>query len=93
MSVALHEHRHCLACWLRLQLTTVSTCWAGSQVWTTGKFCRDFFNRSGELRHIKKLRFWELEAVLADKYKLPAHEVGAVTCMTPPASNTQHHLV
>ena len=46
-----------------------------SQVWTTGKYSREFFNRSGELRHIKKLRFWDLEGVLLDKYKLPAQEV------------------
>jgi hypothetical protein len=44
-------------------------------VWSTGKYCRDFFNRSGELRHIKKLRFWDLEGVLQEKYKLPALEV------------------
>ncbi len=44
-------------------------------MWSTGKYCREFFNRSGELRHIKKLRFWDLEGVLVDKYKLPAQEV------------------
>jgi serine/threonine-protein kinase SRPK3 len=47
------------------------------QAWSTGKYCREFFNRSGELRHIKKLRFWDLEGVLVDKYKLPPHEVRA----------------
>jgi hypothetical protein len=46
-------------------------------VWSTGKYCREFFNRSGELRHIKKLRFWDLEGVLQEKYKLPALEVGS----------------
>jgi hypothetical protein len=53
------------------------------QVWSTGKYCREFFNRSGELRHIKKLRFWDLEGVLVDKYKLPPHEVraGGVVCV------------
>jgi len=45
-------------------------------VWSTGKYARDFFTRTGELRHIKKLRFWDLEHVLLEKYKLPAAEVG-----------------
>lgn len=44
-------------------------------MWTTGKYCREFFNRTGELRHIKKLRYWDLEGVLVEKYKLPAEEV------------------
>lgn len=48
---------------------------AAVQVWSTGKYCREYFNRSGELRHIKKLRFWDLEGVLVEKYKLPAREV------------------
>lgn len=48
---------------------------AAAQVWSTGKYCREYFNRSGELRHIKKLRFWDLEGVLVEKYKLPAREV------------------
>eukprot|EP00879_Flechtneria_rotunda_P012527 GHRR01013080.1.p1 GENE.GHRR01013080.1~~GHRR01013080.1.p1 ORF type:complete len:446 (+),score=175.58 GHRR01013080.1:873-2210(+) len=39
------------------------------KVWDSGRYKRDFFNRSGELRHIKKLKFWDLESVLLDKYK------------------------
>lgn len=46
------------------------------QVWSNGKYSREYFNRSGELRHIKKLRFWDLEGVLLDKYKLELEEVG-----------------
>ena len=42
-----------------------------------GKYAKDYFNRSGELRHIKRLRFWAMEDVLVEKYKLPAHEVRA----------------
>ena len=41
-----------------------------------GKYSRDYFNRNGELRHIKTLRFWPLERVLAEKYNLPEAEVG-----------------
>mmetsp|Transcript_39270 Transcript_39270/g.54553 ORF Transcript_39270/g.54553 Transcript_39270/m.54553 type:complete len:716 (-) Transcript_39270:7-2154(-) len=33
-----------------------------------GKYSRDFFNRQGELRHIRKLRFWPIERVLMEKY-------------------------
>ncbi|KFK27614.1 hypothetical protein AALP_AA8G406400 [Arabis alpina] len=33
-----------------------------------GRYSRDFFNRQGELRHIRKLRFWPLSKVLTDKY-------------------------
>ncbi|CAM6124628.1 unnamed protein product [Calypogeia fissa] len=33
-----------------------------------GKYSRDYFNRHGELRHIRKLRYWPLDRVLAEKY-------------------------
>lgn len=42
--------------------------WMPSRVTRSGKYCRDFFNRYGELRHIKSLKFWCLESVLLDKY-------------------------
>lgn len=41
----------------------------------TGKYAKDYFNRHGELRHIKKMRFWPLEKVLTEKYHLPEDEV------------------
>ena len=41
----------------------------------SGKYAKDYFNRHGELRHIKKMRFWPLEKVLQEKYHLPEHEV------------------
>merc|ERR1719486_1046333 len=34
-----------------------------------GKNSKTFFNRNGDLRHIKSLRFWGLEDVLKKKYK------------------------
>ena len=43
---------------------------------TTGRNAREFFNRHGELRHIKKLRMWPLQTVLEDKYDIPPNEVG-----------------
>ena len=40
-----------------------------------GKRAEVFFNRQGELRHIKKLKYWPLERVLTDKYKMNEVEV------------------
>ncbi|XP_042045346.1 SRSF protein kinase 1-like isoform X2 [Salvia splendens] len=35
-----------------------------------GRYSRDFFNRFGDLRHIRRLRFWPLTKVLREKYEL-----------------------
>ena len=35
---------------------------------TRGKHSKEFFNRRGELLHIKELRFWAPSSVLIDKY-------------------------
>uniref|UniRef100_A0A7N0VD63 non-specific serine/threonine protein kinase n=1 Tax=Kalanchoe fedtschenkoi TaxID=63787 RepID=A0A7N0VD63_KALFE len=35
-----------------------------------GRHSRDFFNRYGELRHIRRLRFWPLSKVLVEKYRM-----------------------
>lgn len=34
-----------------------------------GRYSRDFFNRYGDLRHIRRLRFWPLNKVLIEKYE------------------------
>ncbi|KAG0451808.1 hypothetical protein HPP92_026066 [Vanilla planifolia] len=34
-----------------------------------GRYSRDFFNRYGDLRHIRRLRFWPLDKVLVEKYE------------------------
>ncbi|XP_052175022.1 uncharacterized protein LOC127789947 [Diospyros lotus] len=34
-----------------------------------GRYSRDFFNRYGDLRHIRRLRFWTLNKVLMEKYE------------------------
>lgn len=39
---------------------------------------------SGELRHIQKLRFWPLEAVLNDKYLLPKEEADLIASFLNP---------
>ncbi|KAI8472103.1 MAG: Serine/threonine protein kinase SRPK1 [Monoraphidium minutum] len=44
------------------------------RVWSTGRNARDYFNRQGELRHIRKLKPWGLREVLADKYRFTAKE-------------------
>lgn len=48
------------------------------RMWQSGRFSRDYFTSKGELRHIKRLKFWPLEDVLTDKYKLPREEAVAL---------------
>jgi serine/threonine-protein kinase SRPK3 len=36
-----------------------------------GMFAAEFYNKKGELKHIKRLNFWSLRDVLREKYKLP----------------------
>ena len=66
----------------------------------SGKYSSDFFNRrgaccvlsyydvadmpAGELRHIQKLRFWPLDAVLHDKYLLPREEADMIASFLTP---------
>ena len=40
-----------------------------------GTRTRTYYTRTGELRHIKRLKFWPLDRVLREKYGLPAGEV------------------
>eukprot|EP00742_Colponemidia_sp_Colp-10_P004193 GILJ01004472.1.p1 GENE.GILJ01004472.1~~GILJ01004472.1.p1 ORF type:complete len:610 (-),score=112.30 GILJ01004472.1:93-1922(-) len=40
----------------------------------SGKYSKTFYNRHGDLKHIKKLKFWALEDVLMEKYNIPARE-------------------
>ena len=54
------------------------------RVCSTGKYAKDYFNRHGELRHIKKLRFWPLERVLHEKYEFPREEVRLCAAWLPP---------
>ncbi|EJD06157.1 kinase-like protein [Fomitiporia mediterranea MF3/22] len=50
----------------------------------SGKYSSEFFNRKGELRHIQKLRFWPLEAVLHDKYLLPKEQADEIASFLTP---------
>ncbi|XP_042043213.1 SRSF protein kinase 1-like isoform X1 [Salvia splendens] len=39
-----------------------------------GRYSRDFFNRFGDLRHIRRLRVWPLVKVLSEKYEFREHD-------------------
>ena len=54
------------------------------------RHARDFFNRAGELRHIKKLKFWPLEEVLVEKYELAVEEVRTMFMFT--SSSFELHI-
>ncbi|WCJ41682.1 Protein kinase superfamily protein [Euphorbia peplus] len=40
-----------------------------SKIASGGRYSRDFFNKQGDLKHIRELRFWPLDKVLMEKYK------------------------
>ncbi|KAJ8754083.1 hypothetical protein K2173_001981 [Erythroxylum novogranatense] len=44
-----------------------------------GRYSRDFFNRYGDLRHIRRLRFWPLNKVLAEKYEFSERDANDMT--------------
>ncbi|KAI3442885.1 Protein kinase domain-containing protein [Psidium guajava] len=44
-----------------------------------GRYSRDFFNRYGDLRHIRRLRFWPLNKVLLEKYELNQQDADEMT--------------
>ncbi|KAG7095483.1 hypothetical protein E1B28_006222 [Marasmius oreades] len=44
-----------------------------------GKYSGNFFNRRGELRHIKKMRYWPLDSVLNEKYLFPQAQADPLT--------------
>jgi hypothetical protein len=47
------------------------------RVWSSGRSARDYFNRQGELRHIRRLKPWGLREVLEEKYRFSGREVRA----------------
>jgi len=47
-------------------------------VTSVGKNASQYFNKRGELKHIHHLKFWSLEMVLRDKYKLHEDEARQV---------------
>lgn len=51
---------------------------------TKGKRSATYFNRRGELRHIKSLRFWGLEGVLQQKYHMHPIEAKSIASFLVP---------
>jgi serine/threonine protein kinase len=43
-----------------------------------GKYSKNFFDKRGNLKHIKQLKFWPVQDVLAEKYHFPKEEAQAV---------------
>lgn len=48
------------------------------QVALSGKYSRDYFNRHGDLRHIRRLRYWPLDRVLLEKYEFAEQDAHAL---------------
>lgn len=48
------------------------------KLWSTGKYCRDFFNGKGQLKNIKKLTYWPLKKVFVEKYHWAENEAEEV---------------
>lgn len=51
------------------QCKTFMYCFLYIQIALGGRYSRDFFNRYGDLRHIRRLRFWPMNKVLKEKYE------------------------
>ncbi|XP_010535640.1 PREDICTED: SRSF protein kinase 2-like [Tarenaya hassleriana] len=50
----------------------------------SGRYSRDYFNRYGELRHIRRLRFWPLNKVLMEKYDFSEQDANAMADFITP---------
>jgi serine/threonine-protein kinase SRPK3 len=44
----------------------------------TGKYSKNFFDRKGNLKHIKQLKLWPVQDVLHEKYHFPMKEAKEV---------------
>uniref|UniRef100_A0A7S1Y3V4 non-specific serine/threonine protein kinase n=1 Tax=Grammatophora oceanica TaxID=210454 RepID=A0A7S1Y3V4_9STRA len=49
-----------------------------------GKFSKNFFDRKGNLKHIKQLKFWPIEDVLCEKYHFDRADAEAVASFMKP---------
>ena len=49
-----------------------------------GKHSRQWFTRTGKLKHINKLKPWSLESVLVDKYGWSREEAGSFSSFLIP---------
>lgn len=49
-----------------------------------GKYAKNFFDKRGNLKRIKQLKFWPVDEVLTEKYHFPRHEAkGVADFMVP----------
>jgi serine/threonine protein kinase len=53
-----------------------------------GKLSKQFFNRHGDLKNIRELRFWGPASVLHEKYAFPEIEAAMIESFLKPALNT-----
>ena len=58
----------------------------------TGKRTATYFNRKGDLRHIKQLRYWGLREVLEQKYRVPEPEASELAEFLLPMLHTDPAL-
>jgi serine/threonine protein kinase len=49
-----------------------------------GKFSKNFFDKRGNLKHIKQLKFWPIKDVLTEKYHFPYEEAQAIAKFMAP---------
>jgi serine/threonine-protein kinase SRPK3 len=43
-----------------------------------GKYSREYFTRTGDLRHIRSLKYWPVQKVLTEKYGFSEGDAGAM---------------
>ena len=49
-----------------------------------GKYSKDYFNRKGELKHIRHLKNWSLKEVLQEKYKMSVEDAEGISSFLLP---------
>ena len=49
-----------------------------------GKYSKNFFNRKGDLKHIKSLKFWPVEDVLVEKYRFSTKDAEEIASFMIP---------
>lgn len=57
-----------------ITLILISLLCLGGQVAIGGARSKDFFDRHGDLKRIRRLKFWPLDRLLVDKYKLSEND-------------------
>jgi serine/threonine-protein kinase SRPK3 len=56
----------------------------------SGKNSSEYFNHKGELRHIHRLKYWNLEGVLHDKYGYNRRESEEIASFLNPMLEYEH---